>query len=234
MNRIFVTGDCHGSIEKLEKFAKKHRGLDKSDVMIVAGDWGVVWDKSETAEEQKLLQRINSLPFTLFIVLGSHENYSRIEKLPVATMFGSPVWQDLRYPNIFYAHSGHIYNINGKKIFCFNGGLSADKDYREEGFTWWPQELSDMEQMQSGADTLAKVNNMVDYIVTHDCPLSGFMYLPQRIKDKTEEYISHLNYYFEQILKTTVFKKWYCGKYHYDGGDMKITFLFDNIKEITE
>lgn len=235
MNKVYVTGDCHGiaGLLKIEDFAKQHPELDKSDVMIVTGDWGVIWNPEENDHERELLKWAEMLPFSLFVVLGSHENYDRIEKLPVFTLYGGPVWQDPRYPQVVYAQSGNVYTINGKTFFCFNGGLSFDKEYREERKTWWPQELPTDEQMNHGLDALAAANNAIDYVVTHDCPLTGLKYLPHSHRhEKYDNYISQLNHYLEKVFGTVSFKKWYCGRFHCDSGDMKITFMFETIKEI--
>jgi hypothetical protein len=235
MNKIFITGDCHGAdhLQKMNDFAIQNPELDKSDVMIITGDFGVIWKAEEDSQERDIMRWAQNLPFSLFVVLGSHENYNRIEKLPTIKMYDGSVWQDPRYPQIVYAQSGNIYNINNKSFFCFNGGMTIDKECRKEWVSWWPQELPTVEQMNYGLENLKKVNNTVDFIVTHDCPVSGFKYIPQSHKcSNYDKYISHLNHYLEKVFNTTNIKRWYCGRFHCDSGDMKITFMFNTVKEI--
>ena len=43
--------------------------------------------------------------------------------------------------NIRLSPIARQYMIDGKKVFCFGGGYSLDKDYRVPGRTWWPQDL---------------------------------------------------------------------------------------------
>ena len=49
---IYVTGDTHGQIDfyKLRVFAEEHPGLTKDDYVIIAGDFGGVWN-SRTLDE---------------------------------------------------------------------------------------------------------------------------------------------------------------------------------------
>ena len=50
--RIFVTGDCHHDFKKFNtKSFPQQKELDKEDYMIICGDFGGIWDGSETKED---------------------------------------------------------------------------------------------------------------------------------------------------------------------------------------
>ena len=51
---IYVTGDLHGDISRLETF--RMRRFKKNDMLIVCGDFGFIWDNGE--EEKKALEKL--------------------------------------------------------------------------------------------------------------------------------------------------------------------------------
>lgn len=74
---IFVTGDVHGGAEYgSSRFSSKSwpdgRTLSRDDVVVVAGDFGFVWDGSNT--DRYWLDWFESKPWTTCFVDGNHEN----------------------------------------------------------------------------------------------------------------------------------------------------------------
>lgn len=67
MNRLYVTGDLHQSIDICKLATHRfpiQKELDKSDVMIVCGDAGLVWNGSS---EDKYWQKwLSERSFTTF------------------------------------------------------------------------------------------------------------------------------------------------------------------------
>lgn len=77
--------------------------------------------------------------------------------------------------------------------------------------SWWPDELPNKLEMDTGANNLASHRNTVDYILTHCAP--------SKIQSTLFNNTNELNYftdYLEQIYRMVNFKKWYCGHYHQD------------------
>ena len=74
---IFITGDIHGNIDinKLnsKKFAEQ-KNLTKSDFVIIAGDFGLVWDESK--ECQYWIKWLSEKNFTTLFIDGNHENFN--------------------------------------------------------------------------------------------------------------------------------------------------------------
>ena len=73
-----------------------------------------------------------NIPFFLSMVITRTLKNSIL--FPVDQWHGGRV-QFIR-SNVIHLMRGEIYDIDGKKIFCFGGGYSLDKDYRVPGRTW--------------------------------------------------------------------------------------------------
>lgn len=75
---VYVTGDTHGNCQRIIEYAQEHC-LDAHDTVIVAGDFGCVWDGS--MEEARRLDYLSeSLDCRLAFVSGNHENFDVLEK----------------------------------------------------------------------------------------------------------------------------------------------------------
>ncbi len=86
---IFITGDTHGVVDcfKLITFGKE-MPLTKKDYVIVAGDFGGVWDQKNLESD---LQIYTDLPFTTLFVDGNHENFDILNSYPVTEWIGGKV-----------------------------------------------------------------------------------------------------------------------------------------------
>lgn len=209
---IYITGDTHGSHDfyKLRTFADKHPELTKDDYVIIAGDFGGVWDKRTL---EKDLKRYCELPFTVLFVDGNHENFDLINAYPVEMWNGGKVHKIK--PDIIHLMRGQVFEIESKTIFTFGGATSIDRDFRVKGRSWWAQELPTYEELDEGFANLKHYGNKVDYIITHSCGQRALMYPQLRvaagIKIACPE--SHLLSNFEDIVE---FKHWYFGHFHID------------------
>lgn len=223
MNRTYITGDLHQSIDICKLATHRfpiQKELDKSDVMIVCGDAGLVWDGSK--KEQYWQSWLNEKNFTTFCCLGNHENFPLIETYPIVEIFGGKA-REIQ-PSIFYAISGEIYTINGKKMLFINGADSHDKEWRTEGKSWWPQEQITDNEIEQALENLAAHNFQVDYIISHTggseiCRQLGFM---PTVSDKR----------FDKILEVTKYDEHYCGHYHMNKRIDKSRILYNDIIEI--
>ena len=86
---ILVTGDLHRSndLNRLSRLLEEASQKDiKQNIshLICLGDWGVIWnDEPEwVAEETRLLAIYEGFPWETLVVLGNHEGYERISRLP--------------------------------------------------------------------------------------------------------------------------------------------------------
>lgn len=210
---IFLTGDTHGAHDMGKLSRKKwpqSRELTKEDYLIILGDFGVIWSPTEDREEKYFLKFLNERPYTTLFLKGNHENHPRLDSFPEVPMFGDVVKQIS--DTVFMLLDGHIYTIDGETFFVLGGAESIDKHLRREGISWWKEEIPSYMTIKDGFDRLLKINNKVDYVLTHAIFYDAYKHIfgeGEKINDPMSKTL--------QILKDTVsYKKWYCGHYHCD------------------
>ena len=191
--RLFITGDLHGQLE-VRRLSSKNwpegRKLTKDDILIIAGDFGLVFYGTKNAEETYWLDWLEQRPWTTVFIDGNHDNIPLLRTYPEEERFGGPVGV-LRPSVIHLKKRGHVYTIGGKKIWCFGGALSIDKDLRTPGSSWWPEEEADYSEIDYAQKTLETCGN-VDFALTHDAPMSLLreMYADQPlIKSRTAQFL---------------------------------------------
>ncbi|MGI6110432.1 MAG: metallophosphoesterase family protein, partial [Eubacteriaceae bacterium] len=121
---IYITGDCHGNYSRFarENFPQQD-SMTKDDFMIVCGDFGL-WEDSP--RENKVMDALQDLPFTILWVDGNHENYDLIRTFPVQKWHGGNV-QFIR-PNVIHLMRGQVFEIDGYSFFTFGGANCHDID----------------------------------------------------------------------------------------------------------
>lgn len=232
---IYGTGDCHGDFRRfsMDSFPEQ-REMTKRDTVFVAGDFGGIWDyRGESREENYWLKWQNEKNFTTVFVDGNHECFPRINRFPVENFCGSRV-HEIR-PSVLHMMRGEVYEIEGKTFFAFGGASSHDvedgildplkdmgkirrwrrdreKRFRINGVNWWLEELPSEEEMENGRQNLKKHGYKVDFVITHEAPLSAAeVMFPGKIKPDC------LNMYFDELLQEGLqFDKWFFGHYHRD------------------
>lgn len=168
---IFVTGDVHGIAEYgASRFSSRSWPLGctltRDDVVIVAGDFGFIWGGSNT--DKYWLDWFESKPWTTCFVDGNHENHRLLAELPVREWNGGLV-HEVR-PHVLHLMRGEVFDIAGTTVLTMGGAASHDKQWRQEGKTWWPEEMPSESETEHCLDTLDRVGWKVDYVVTHEAP----------------------------------------------------------------
>ena len=225
--RLFITGDTHGDIDfhKLNtKNFPQGTQLTKQDYVIVCGDFGAVWDG---AKSDKYLQKwYNEKPWTTLFIDGNHENHDLLNSYPVSEWNGGKV--HFITPSIIHLMRGQVYKIGNKTFFTMGGAESHDKIYRKEGISWWPREMPSNDEYEEGLENLNKVNNQVDYILSHCAP--------DQLQEQIAYWYKHnkLTNYLEVVQQTIKFGWHYFGHYHIDKDflNCKATCLYNNIIEL--
>lgn len=209
---IYVTGDTHGDIDffKLIAFCDANPQLTRQDYVIIAGDFGGLWNENCL---NQTLAPYQKLPVTILFVDGNHENFDMLESYPVSSRFGGAI--RVISDNVIHLMRGQVYDIDGNIIFTFGGATSVDKAYRKEGVSWWARELPDERDLSTAIRNLESFGNQVDYIITHACDERAFFY-PPLLKGtyKKPSFENVMLSYFEENVK---YKHWYFGHYHLDG-----------------
>lgn len=228
---IYITGDCHG---EFGKFSNRYFHGTKNDVVIVTGDFGLIWDGSKS--DKYWTKWFEDKPYTILFVVGNHENFNLLEEYPVVLKYGGIMHQIGK--NIFHMIRGQIYAIQGNTFFAFGGARSHDVDnehivdkkdkkkikrfqknheiYRVKDVSWWEKEYPTEEEMRTGWENLESVDFSVDYIISHECP------------DRNGD---TLQTYFQKINENCTFQKWFFGHYHLDENscDDRFTCIYNSI-----
>ena len=229
MNRIFITGDTHGSLE-LKRLSNKNfpiaKTLTKEDTVIICGDAGFMWDNSN--ETKYWDDWAEDRPFTIISVFGNHSNYDLLRAIPITEWHGAKV-RRVR-PHVMYIENGEIFTLNNQTFFCMGGATSIDKVYRKEGVSWWPQEIPTWNEMDYAADNLRAHNFQVDNIITH----CGPNYIVDKLFPYDRAHDDITNFLEKFVRMTTTFNKWYMGHYHVDRSydNQKFEILYQDILKI--
>lgn len=101
-------------------------------------------------------------------MVSNHENHDALDAYPVEFWNGGKVHKIS--DSIIHLMRGQVFTIEGKKFFTMGGAESHDKIYRKEGISWWPREMPSNDEYEEGLANLDKVNNQVDYILSHCAP----------------------------------------------------------------
>lgn len=208
---IYLTADTHGEIHRFD--SSRMRGMKTGDTLIVCGDFGFIWDGGPV--EEKILKKLGKKKYRILFLDGAHENYDLLERYPVSQWNGGKVRRISG--NLYHLLRGQVYEIEGKKVFAFGGGESAEKQLRMEAGKWWEREMPTMEEMREGAENLKAAGKRVDYIVTHTPPPRMGTVPSEPEKDGKNQ----LEAFFEQITKQVAYDKWFFGSLHID---RKVTY----------
>lgn len=202
---VYLTGDTHGDLDRFKH--GRLRWLGKNDIVLVLGDFGFVWDGGK--EEGKRLDWLRRRPYTLLFLDGAHENYDLLAQYPVEERFGGRV-QALG-GSVYHVCRGSVLELEGKKYLCFGGTESPDKEDREPGFNWWPQEMPSDEEYAFCTENLAACGHRVDYVLTHDAP-SRFLDFTELGRGQS----NRLHDFLDRLLVEVDYTKWFFGCYHKD------------------
>lgn len=224
---LFLTGDCHGDFCRFStrKFPAQ-RQLTKSDLVVILGDAGLIWDGGR--RDEWWLDWFESKPFTLVNIGGNHENYDIVERYPKVCWHGGEAYQ-LR-PSVFHLCRGYTFDLGGFNAFVMGGAQTHDTPlvltpgpetarmrrrldrvkipYRVHGRSWWSQELPSQSELFEAWMRLQQGRWSVDLVLSHCAPseiqeqlVSG--YPTNSLTDFLQYALEHLDY-----------GQWFCGHYH--------------------
>lgn len=229
---IYTVGDTHADQDKWLRLIEPV--LHEGDTVIVAGDFGVgFWDGKYRTEEM-FYDYLGQREFTVLFIDGNHENFDKLNAYPVENRFGGRV--HIIRKNVFHLIRGEIYLIEGHSVFVMGGGYSMDKYRRQEGVSWWPQEMPCEEEYRRAEENLEKAGNRVDYVITHTAPSETVYYLSKMrsfgIEGVTQEL--PLTAFLEDIRERVTYRHWYFGHFHIDAELWRNqTALLDSVRELT-
>lgn len=237
---IYVCGDIHGKPKDRFKswLFPEGKDLTRDDYVVILGDFGLLFNyKGETKEERYWLDWLEDKPWTTLFIDGNHENFDRLDALPVEDWNGGKV--SYVRPHIIHLKRGYVFNIDGCKCFCMGGARSHDiqdgilelddprlktwsKDYfklfRINKVSWWEQEMPNEKEFIQAWKSLEANNYEVDFIFSHcastrtENMMRTCGVLPIGIDKEPDA----LNLFFTELEEKIKYKQHHFGHYHFD------------------
>lgn len=246
--KYYITGDKHRNFLHVKDFCRE-MNTRRKDVLIVLGDAG--FNYYDDVRDDKLKKKISNLNITLFCIHGNKENRPQnIGTYGIRSFCGGKVYYEPKYPNIYFAIDGEIYNFEGKKYMVAGGAHSVDKiRCLNENEPFWEDEMPDDTIKAKVENKLLLENNKIYGMMTHTCPIDYLpteMFMstcqnaaikrnPRKAKSKklfkldidrtTEEWLGKLE-------KEIDYKVWYCGHYHIDKQIDKVNMMCHEIRPL--
>lgn len=227
---IYITGDTHGDFSRISLFCYIAK-TTKEDILIILGDAGINYYLNK--RDDKLKEKLEQLPITLFCIKGNHEKYpENIEGYKIKDWNKGSVFYQETYPSILFAKDGEIYNLNNNKTLVIGGAYSVDKFYRlNKGYSWFDDEQPSEKVKEDVIKNLEANDWIVDTVLSHTCPakvIPKHLFLDcidqSTVDNSTEEWL-------QTIADKLKFNKWYYGHYHGEWLVKNYELMFENIKE---
>ena len=161
---IYFTGDTHGG----QGYTDLHwrlKEVENNSVLLIAGDFGYVWDKDYLIKLLPIEHICQHNNIEIYSVLGNHENYDIINKLPIVEKYGGKCYQVSE--NIFFFCNGELFDFGKCKLAVWGGGLSIDKEFRIPGKSWWAAEIPSYRTFYNFMEKLETVNTKEYILFTH-------------------------------------------------------------------
>lgn len=218
---IYITGDTHGDIDYKKLLTLKEKNLSYDDYLIICGDAGICWS---TDIFQYFLDLYNDIGCTIIFVDGNHENFEMLNQCPLVEYHNALMHQIDNH--IFHVLRGEIMVIDNLSFLCIGGAISIDKMYRTPYVSWWPEEEITYHDIDNALSNLAKVNNKVDYVITHCCDSHTVIKAFGFRRDTCTDQLT----FIDKVVK---YKRWFFGHYHFDREiSKKKTSLYQEIIEL--
>lgn len=220
---IYITGDTHGDIDYPKLLKLKKKNLSYDDYLIICGDAGICWS---IYDSRRFLSLYNDIGCTILFIDGNHENFDMLNGLPLVEYKGALMHQVDEH--IFHILRGEILTLEGKTFFCLGGACSIDKMYRTPHISWWPEEEINKHDIDNAIANLEKVNNKVDYVITHCVDTKTVMKYFYFKRDVCTDQLMFID-------KVVDYKHWFFAHYHFDRKiNDKKTCLYQDIIEIND
>lgn len=181
---VVVFGDWHGNVRWAQRMVEKAAAATSAEVFYHVGDFGLWGLAPETfqasrdggegtgpSDGYRYLDAVNTVLARhgreLWVVLGNHENYDELERMPADS---SGVRKHPQFPNIVFLPRSFVWEdpVSGKLFGCVGGAGSIDRVFRVEHESWWPQEevtFTDLEVFKN----LPRSGD-VEVFFSHDAP----------------------------------------------------------------
>lgn len=225
---IYNMGDLGGNQRRWLQAEKTFREGDK---VIVDGDWGYGYLYGPYPESM-FYEHLADAGIQVLFVDGNHEDYRRLNRLPVQLWNGGRVHRVSE--NVIHLMRGEVYHMDDEALtlFSFGGGFSLDREKRREGVTWFPEELPCAAEYANAGRNLEKANYKVDFIITHAPTRTMLRYMRENgadIRESSEE--AELMDFLDEVETNVSYRLWYAGHLHLDGSMGSQIVAYNAIRE---
>ncbi len=185
---IFATGDIHSKPNRLSMEAfPEQKEMTRDDYVVILGDFGLVWTKEEDKYEKNWLDWLEDKSFTTVFVDGNHENFSRLNAMPVETWQGGSVHK-IR-PHVIHLMRGEVFTLDDAVCFAFGGapshdisGLAAAEELEQN----YAAGILDPGDKDFDAK-LSKLKKLNRYSYTHPYRIKGTEWWPEELASEEEK-----------------------------------------------
>lgn len=211
---MILYGDLHGNSNGAldlitpDALVKEYgENILQQKYLIILGDAGFLWKNSAyCARGGELLKAFDAMPWKTLCVAGNHENFEDIfDKSNLTEVDEQPFYQISE--KVFYFKRYGSYTLENKKLLVLGGAASIDKEYRQEGISWFPDECLSLEEQK---DIVQNLCGSYDAVLAHTLPQSI-----ARIHLRGAPLLHDDNsIFFEKLLNRISFAYWFCGHFH--------------------
>lgn len=162
---IFITGNkFHATLKTFVNIRKQYGlPLDENDILIVLGHFNIENFLVDMNQELDKIERI--IPYTILGLSGSYGSYfGKPDIYPDVELYGGTAKRVRN--NVFQLQDCSAYQIEGKDIFVFNGGVTKS----EPGYA-------------RGLKVLEEHNYSFDYVLSNFALLSTLVYIKRNIRN---------------------------------------------------
>jgi hypothetical protein len=153
--RVAVCGDWHGNTGWARVIARALPPLAPHvSTMLHLGDWWMNVNDVDEVFAESPIERI-------YVTLGNHEPWNRFTPILEAHPGSAVRLSELVW---LLPRPGRL-TIGGRSVLSLGGASSVDRESRQEGLTWWPDEAITDEHVAA-----AIAGGPADLMLTHESP----------------------------------------------------------------
>jgi predicted phosphodiesterase len=156
VTRFAVAGDWHANMG-WATHATSYAGHEKAQVLLHVGDFGYKFNTNYLNALQNEAQQQNLI---IMFVDGNHEDFDWLNAQPI----DEDGVRRLR-ERVWHLPRGFRWEWLGTSFLALGGAHSVDRQWRNAGSEWWPQERITFGEAYSICQA-----GHADVMITHDCP----------------------------------------------------------------
>ena len=187
--KLMLVGDVHSSRWAVTR-AMSRAQREEVDRVFFLGDFGYHFSDPFLDHTQSLAEDTG---INVEFLDGNHENFNRLYTFPVVD--GIRKLRD----NVWHHPRGTVLDLDGHNVLIMGGASSIDRLYRQEGVSWWEQELITGEDVETAEQSV--MGKRITAIFSHEGPV-----LPDR-SNKDDEELLYLNPALEYDIEISRYQR---------------------------